>query len=71
MRVWVTGVPVGATCTFWVVDKQGNWSSAGGWTEVAAQQDGWYTISTSVSGGNIKGFKVTANHHVLVSVPAT
>jgi hypothetical protein len=71
VRVWVSGIRPGTTCEFWVVSTQGHRSVAGGWTVQRGQQDLWYTVSSSVKGGKIRGFQVTAAGHVLVTVPAT
>lgn len=70
MKVWVKGVPPGATCEFWVVSKDGGRSPAGGWTERAGQRDVWYSISSPVTGSHIKNFQLTSHGKILVTIPS-
>jgi hypothetical protein len=68
LRVWVGGVKPGQTCEFWVLDKQGHRSPAGGWKEKTGDEDLWYAASSPVSDSKIQGYQITAGGRVLVTV---
>jgi anti-sigma factor RsiW len=75
MRVRVSGISPGTNCQFWVVGKDGKSSIAGSWVvagnyDVAGNAKAWYSGSSSVAEGAVKGFRVTSGGKVLVDIPA-
>jgi hypothetical protein len=72
MRVKVSGIPVGETCNFWVLNAAGQRSRAGGWTIMSAYgQTPWYSASSLVTVSGVHGFEITAGHQLLVEIPAS
>jgi anti-sigma-K factor RskA len=73
MRVQVTGIPSGTTCQFWVVGKDGRAAYAGTWTVGASRygNETWYAASSKWAEGSVHGFRLTSDHKVLLTIPAT
>lgn len=70
MSVQVKGVPDGTVCQFRVTDAAGHTAVVGGWRVSYADEGAWYPLSTAMSVRSMRGFQVTSNGKVLVSVPA-
>jgi hypothetical protein len=64
----VTGIPVGTTCQLDVVSRQGQVTTAGGWT-IASGQANWYPASSPVPPSDVQGFAVSSGSRILVTVP--
>jgi hypothetical protein len=70
MQVHVTGVPVGTTCTFWAVGKDGHRWLAGTWkVGISYGQPGWYPADARVA--SVRSFQLTSGGKLLVTVPAS
>jgi hypothetical protein len=71
MEVWVTGIPAGTACQFWVVDSQGRRWPAGSWTVPPGGQAADYPASASLQADHLRSFEIISDRHVLVTVPAS
>jgi hypothetical protein len=70
MRVQVTGISPGTACKFWVLGKDGR-VLAGSWTVRPSYGPlPWYSASSSVAAGSVRGFQITTGAKVLVSISA-
>jgi Putative zinc-finger len=70
MQVRVMGIPVGTTCTFWVVGKDGHRFMAGTWRVGTSYGEvGWYPADAHVA--HPQSFQLTSGGKLLVTVPAS
>jgi hypothetical protein len=70
MDVWVTGIPRGTTCQFWVVDSQGRKWQVDSWT-ILGQGAVKYPARALLPSTQVRSFEVVSDGHVLVTVPAS
>lgn len=68
LSVQVTGIPAGTTCELDVISRQGQVTTAGGWT-IASGRANWYPASSPVTLADVRGFAVTSGSRILVMVP--
>jgi predicted anti-sigma-YlaC factor YlaD len=65
--VQITGIPAGTTCQLWVTDPQNVHLLAAGWTVSNHDLEAWYSGSSWVPAGQIKGLDVTAGNQQLAT----
>lgn len=68
MEVQITGVAAGTRCQLLVTGPRGQDVAAGGWTIAAGHQAAWYPASVPFQAASLRGFAVTADGRVLVTV---
>jgi Putative zinc-finger len=68
LSVQVTGIPVGTACELDVISRQGQVTTAGGWT-IAGGRAIWYPASSPVALADVRGFVVASGSRILVNVP--
>jgi Putative zinc-finger len=70
LQVKVRGIPVGTTCTFWVVGQDGHRWMAGTWrVGTSYGEAGWYPADAHVA--SPRSFQLTNGGKLLVTVPAS
>jgi hypothetical protein len=60
-------IPIGTTCTLWVVLKDGTRIRAAGWTTASDEGRVWYSGSMETTASPISEFQVTAGNRVLLT----
>jgi Putative zinc-finger len=70
LEVQVTGIAAGTRCQLQVTGPNGQDLAAGGWTITAGHLAAWYPASVSFQDTSVRGFAVTADGKILVTVQA-
>jgi hypothetical protein len=70
LEVQVTGIAAGTRCQLQVTGPHGQDLAAGGWTITAGHLAAWYPASVSFQDTSVRGFAVTADGKILVTVKA-
>jgi hypothetical protein len=68
MRVQVSGVKPGTFCEFYVRSK-GHWVLAGEWPAPSYGSEHWYSASSQLAMGSVRGFQIMAGSKVLLNIP--
>jgi predicted anti-sigma-YlaC factor YlaD len=70
LEVQVTGIAAGTRCQLLVTGPRGQDLAAGGWTIAAGDRAAWYPASVPLPDSSVRGFAVTADGKILVTVKA-
>jgi len=70
LEVQVTGIAAGTRCQLQVTGPRGQDLAAGGWTITPGHLAAWYPASVSLQDTSVRGFAVTADGKILVTVEA-
>ena len=70
LDVKVTGIPVGTTCKFWVIGKDGQRWPAGSWTVADEWKAGSYPTVSAAPFNEVSSFQLTSGGKTLAQVPA-
>jgi predicted anti-sigma-YlaC factor YlaD len=70
LEVQVTGIAAGTRCQLQVTGPHGQDLAAGSWTITAGHLAAWYPASVSFQDTSVRGFEVTADGKILVTVKA-
>ena len=68
LSVQVTGIRAGTTCELDVISRQGQVTTAGGWT-IASGRANWYPASSPIALADVRGLAVASGSRILVRVP--
>jgi hypothetical protein len=67
----VVGIPVGTTCSLWVVENNHKRVLVGSWTTDPNENQVWYPSSAAVNTSDVHSFVVTVAKQQPITVPAT
>jgi hypothetical protein len=59
VAVEVSGIPVGTSCSLWVVGRDGSRTLAGGWVTDDREGTVWYPGSAGMPDSAVRGFQIT------------
>jgi hypothetical protein len=68
LSVQVSGIPAGTTCELDVISRQGQVTTAGGWT-IGGGRASRYPASSPVVLADVRGFAIASGSRTLVNVP--
>jgi hypothetical protein len=61
VAVEVKGIPMGTSCSLYVVGADGSRTLAGGWVTDDKEGTVWYPGSAGMAGGGVRGFQITVS----------